>query len=446
MGPDARKSFAALRKKYGDIFSLYIGNKHVIVINGYEALREIFVKNGDVSSNRPKMAMMEVMGNYKGVVTSMGPLWREQRSTALAALRKMDFGKQSLEVKIHEELGYLLEAFSAKNREAFDPTHLLSAKVSNIVCSMLFGDRFEYEDEKFKLVLQLINDSLATAGSVAAMNFFPLLAHLPGDILNIKSLYQMRDTYEKNVLDPVIQGIRDNYDPNNCNSFVTHYLKEMENQKKNNPATTLDIENLRAICTDVFGAGTETTSTTLRWILLYFIHHPEIQEKCYKEIVEHVGTGRLPAMKDRDNLVYIQAIFTEALRISAVLPFGAPHSVKEDMKFRDFYFPKNCLMITNIDSVLNDKEIWGDPENFRPERFISEDGKIIKKDEFIPFFIGRRVCMGEALSRMELFLSIGALVQQFRFEPEGAKPPVIKGHFGITYSPMDYKLRAIPRE
>lgn len=73
----------------------------------------------------------------------------------------------------------------------------------------------------------------------------------------------------------------------------------------------------------------------------------------------------------------------------------------------------------------HDQKIWGDPENFRPERFLSEDGKKYQKSEYlIPFQLGRRQCVGETLARDTIFLYLANIYQKFEitFDPNTPEP------------------------
>ena len=140
---------------------------------------------------------------------------------------------------------------------------------------------------------------------------------------------------------------------------------------------------------DLFLAGTETTSTAINWTLLYFLHHPEVQDKCYNEICDVIGTGRLPSFGDKANMTYLEATTMEVLRAANIAPLATYHASPHDITFRGHVIPKDAVILPNLDSVLQDPEIWGDPENFRPERFIDPDGKVKRPEEFIPFGMGK---------------------------------------------------------
>jgi cytochrome P450 len=145
---------------------------------------------------------------------------------------------------------------------------------------------------------------------------------------------------------------------------------------------------LNGVLVDLFSAGTETASTAVLWALLLFLHFPHVQDKCHQEVAKVLGK-RAPSMRDRTVMTYLEAIIMEILRFANVVPMSVPHGLATDVTFRGYVIPRDAMVIPNLDSALSDPEVWSDPENFRPERFISPDGKLVKPDEFIPFSMGK---------------------------------------------------------
>ena len=107
-------------------------------------------------------------------------------------------------------------------------------------------------------------------------------------------------------------------------------------------------------------------------------------------------------------------------------------------------FPKDTIVFANIESVHLDPECWKDPSEFNPYRHIDEDGKLItNQGNFFPFGAGRRVCAGEQLAKVELFLFMSWMLHKFTFITEDGHPPKAKGAF-IQF-PSAYKISAIKR-
>jgi len=114
---------------------------------------------------------------------------------------------------------------------------------------------------------------------------------------------------------------------------------------------------------------------------------------------------------------YTEALIAETSRFASIAPMGVAHRAIRDQEFKGYMIPKDSLIMANAYYIHHDPAIWGDPEKFRPERFLSPDGKTFKKhDALMPFSIGRRQCLGEALARDSLFLFGTNLFQRFHIE------------------------------
>lgn len=124
------------------------------------------------------------------------------------------------------------------------------------------------------------------------------------------------------------------------------------------------------------------------------------------------------------------------------------HSISSccrDVTLNGYMIPAGSQVVPLLYATHMDSNLWDDPEAFRPARFIS-DGKICKPEWFKPFGVGRRVCLGETLARMELFLFFSSLMHTFDLKPEGALLPSLRGNTGITISPDPFKVCLLPRD
>ncbi|KAJ8298464.1 hypothetical protein KUTeg_024995 [Tegillarca granosa] len=108
------------RKQYGDVFSLKMGSKWWIILNGYDVIHAALVKNADVFSSRPDTFIVKELANYRGIAFSSGNIWKEHRTFALTKLRSFGFGKRSIETNISEEVEVLLQFFDDQKGNAFD--------------------------------------------------------------------------------------------------------------------------------------------------------------------------------------------------------------------------------------------------------------------------------------------------------------------------------------
>lgn len=439
---DPAQVLVQLRRRYGDIFSLYVGNKMLIFLNGYHNFREAFITNPDLFTNKASTFITEKLGQGKGIVCTNGLTWREQRKLTLRVLKDLGLGHHSMEDRIHEEVKAFVEVLDSSSAKPLDIHDLVQTAVANVICSLMFGRRFDYNNPQFKKYVRGIDENFKNIGLSAIVNFFPMLEHLPGDPFNFKKIFKNIENMEEFLSTAVRDHMRA-YKETNINDFIDAYIKEMKLREKTDPDTSLNEEQLSKVIGDLLIAGTETTTSTILWALVYMLHYPDIQKQIQKEIDDNIELDRLPTLADRPHLPLLDASIMEIQRIGNVVQLLLGRQTPKDITFGGYTIPKEAIIIPNLGSVMTDKELWGDPENFRPERFLEYSQKNNQKPgAFIPFFIGKRSCLGEPLAKAELFLLLAGMLQQFEFTcPLGHELPPLKGVFGITNMPHPFSIQ-----
>ncbi|XP_072537927.1 cytochrome P450 2J4-like [Salminus brasiliensis] len=435
--------FTELAEKYGDIFSIKIFGPRTVVVSGYKQVKEVYVHQGDHFADRPVLPLFFDIFGVKGLVASSGYAWRQQRRFALTTLRNFGVGKKSLEPSINMECSYLIEAMSHEQGRPFNPQTLINNAVSNVICVLVFGNRFDYTDSEFQGLLKRMNQSIFLEGSIWAQlyNMFPRIMRLvPGPHHTIIRLWGEVADYVRGK----IEDHRKDCDFSNPRDYIDCFLEEMEKRKDDKEAE-FNIENLCFCALDLFIAGTETTFTTLYWGLLYMIKYPDIQAKVQAEIDQVFGSSRQPSMMDRDNLPYTNAVIHEIQRIGNIIPLNLARTATKDVQIGKYVIPKGAMVLSNLTSVLHDKAEWETPQCFNPGHFLDNDGNFRRRDAFMPFSAGKRVCLGEQLAHMELFLFFSSLLQRFTFKPPEGVEPSLEYILGFTHTPKPYQLCAIPR-
>ncbi|XP_072552351.1 cytochrome P450 2B4-like [Salminus brasiliensis] len=440
-----RMAYIKLMPKYGEMCSVYLGRKPTIVLNTVEIAKEAFIQNGAMFSGRPDIPLVRWFNKGYGIVMApYGHSWRQQRRFALHTLRDFGLGKKSVEERVAEEARYLIKEMLKQEGKPFYPIHPIMNAVSNIICSIIFGDRFEYEDKRFASLLEILNDNIRFVGSHVAqiLNLVPIIKHFPGP--------QQRIWHNANSLKQFIREMveehRKTLDPENPRDFIDAYLVEMIKQESNEESTFHE-ENMLRSTADLFAAGTETTANTLRWGLIYMMEHPDVQERCHKEIVQVLGFDRFPSMDDRPRLPYTYATVHEIQRSANIVPLGVVHQTTQPTKLRGYQIPAGTDIMPNLTAILTDREHWKYPDTFNPENFLDEKGQFCKNDSFLPFSLGPRVCLGETLARTELFIFFTSLLQRLKFSwPPGAPRPNINGIVGIVRTTLPFDTICRSRE
>ncbi|NXD77235.1 CP2J2 protein, partial [Halcyon senegalensis] len=429
-----------LTEKYGDIFSMEMGSASFVFVNGLRMVKEVLVNQGENFLDRPEIPLDREVFSKIGLVSSNGHLWKQQRRFTLSTLRNFGLGKRSLEERIQEESRCLVEVFGDEQGNPFNPYFKISNAVSNIICSITFGNRFEYHDEDFQKLLQLIDETVRLHGTIMSQlyNSFPsIMKFLPGSHQTISKNWRTLKSFVKEK----INKHKEDWNPSESRDFIDSYLQEMA---KDNSDSTFQEENLVACVLDLLFAGTETTSTTMRWALLYVALYPEIQARVQAEIDAIIGQGRQPALEDRNNMPYTNATIHEVQRIGSIIPFNVPRLTTKDTVLGGFHIPKGTILLTNLTSVMFDKNEWETPDTFNPGHFL-KDGQFWKRESFLPFSIGKRACLGEVLARSELFLFFTSLLQKFTFQVPPDTTLSLQPEMAITMAPRPYKICAVPR-
>uniref|UniRef100_A0A8C0GKW5 unspecific monooxygenase n=1 Tax=Chelonoidis abingdonii TaxID=106734 RepID=A0A8C0GKW5_CHEAB len=329
-------------EKYGPVFTIYLGSERVVVLYGQEAVKEALIDQGDEFSDRGRMPVFERLTDKKGIPMGNGKPWKQLRQFTLTTLRDFGMGKKSSEERILEEAHFLVERLKNTHRRPFDPTLFLTHAVANVICSIVFGDRFDYEDEKFVTLINLIMESRKIQRSPwtevcsGLYNFFPTLMHyIPGPHQRIFKLFE---ELRKFVLERV-EMHRESLEPSCPRDFIDAFLIKVK-QEQHNRQSEFTTESLLRRTLDLFFAGTGTTSDTLKHGLKLLMKYPEIQEKVHEEIDCVIGRSRRPCIGDRTQMPYTDAVVHETQRFISLAPLGIPRAVTRDTCFREYIIPK----------------------------------------------------------------------------------------------------------
>ncbi|XP_040919205.1 cytochrome P450 2K1-like isoform X2 [Toxotes jaculatrix] len=430
------KTLCELSEKYGSVFTVYFGTNKVVVLAGYKAVKEALVSFAEEFGDRDISPIF-----YD---TNQG---HEMRRFALTTLRDFGMGKRVAEEKILEECQYLIQMFEKHKGKPFDTTCPVNYATSNIISSIVYGSRFEYSDPRFKNLVRRANETIRITGSASIQlyNMFPRLVRW---IKNRQLILKNVEMTVRDVKD-LIRQLKETLNPHTCRGLVDCFL--IRKQKEEDSCVTdthYNEKNLIFTVTNLFAAGTDTTATTLRWGLLLMAKYPHIQDQVQEELSRVIGS-RQARVDDRKNLPYTDAVIHETQRLANIVPMSIPHKTSRDVTFQGYFIKEGTTVFPLLTSVLYDESEWESPHTFNPSHFLDRESKFVRRDAFMPFSAGRRVCLGESLAKMELFLFFTSLLQRFRFTP----PPGVTedelnltAGVGFTLPPWPHELCAVSRQ
>ncbi|XP_062421998.1 cytochrome P450 2K1-like [Pungitius pungitius] len=439
-------SLVDLSKKYGSVFTVYLGHQKVVILAGYKTVKEALVNYAEDFGDREISPIFYDLNQGHGILFANGESWKEMHCFALTNLKDFGMRKQLSEHKVLEECQYLIEVFEKQQGKPFSTENPLSYATSNIISAIVYGSRFEYNDPQFLSMVKRSKERISVVGStqIQLYNMFPRLFSWTKE----RQLFLNNRTETVRDFKELIMHLKDTLNPQSCRGLVDCFLIRMQ---KDEEACVKDSQynenNLIFTVTNLFSAGTDITATTLRWSLLFMAKYPHIQDQVQEELSRVVGS-RQPRVEDRKNLPYTDAVIHETQRLANIVPLSIPHKTSRDVTFQGFFIKKGTTVFPLLTSVLHDESEWETPHSFNLSHFLDEDGNFFRRDAFMPFSAGRRVCLGESLAKMELLLFFSSLLQCFRFTP----PPGVKEEdldltpaVGFTIPPSPHELCAISR-
>ncbi|CAH0546161.1 unnamed protein product [Brassicogethes aeneus] len=437
---------AELADKYGPVLGLKFGRDKLIVVYGPEAIRE-FLSSDDLAG-RPhdEFYRMRTFGKRRGIILVDQNFWTEQRRFLLRHLREFGFGRKSMSSMIEEEAAhmveYLKETILHHDSVVFSIETIFNVPVLNTLWKIIAGIRYHPDDERVKHLMAIMSKLFGTVDmSGALFSRFPILKYIAPEMSGYNLMVDMHaQIYE--VIGKVLKEHKASHNPNDPRDLMDVYLTAL---KSDNPGESFSEQQLMAVCLDMFMAGSETTSNTLTFGILYLILNPDVQAKARDEIDKVIGKERRPNLDDRPHLPYLECVVLETLRMFTGRVFTVPHRALKDTYLNGYLIPKDCQVIANLHGVMMRPESgFDDPEAFIPERFL-KDGKISLPDNYMPFAMGKHRCMGETLARANVFLFLCTMLQNFQFSIVPECPPDMQMFDGVTPAMKHFKARVIPR-
>ncbi|KAG7261806.1 hypothetical protein CRUP_037412, partial [Coryphaenoides rupestris] len=253
-----------LSKKYGSVFTIHLGRTKVVVLAGYETVKKGLVNHAVEFGERYISPVFYDLNKENGLIFSNGETWKEMRRFALSALRNYGMGKKMIEEKIIEECA------------AFDSRHVVHYAASNIISSIIYGHRFEYNDHVFEEMVARDNETIRLLGSVTIQvyNTFPWLGRF---LKTWKTLMKHKEDAENDVR-RLIKSLKETLNPQMPRCIVDSFLVQKNLLEESGIMDSQYHEdNLLYCVTNLFAAGTDTTGHTLSWSLLFMAKYPHIQ-------------------------------------------------------------------------------------------------------------------------------------------------------------------------
>ncbi|XP_006866545.1 PREDICTED: cytochrome P450 1A2-like [Chrysochloris asiatica] len=432
LGKNPHLVLTQLSQWYGDVMQVHIGQTPVLVLSGLDTIRQALVRQADDFKGRPDLYSFTLITDGQGMTFNpdSGPVWAARRRLAQNALNTFSIASDPasssscyLEEHVNKEAEVLLNKLQELMAGAgcFDPYSPVVVSVANVIGAMCFGQHFPQASEELLNLIENSHEFVETATSGNPVDFFPFLRYLPNP-----ALLRFKDFNQRflRFLQKTVQEHYQDFDKNSVQDITGALFKHSEKGFRSSSGL-IPQEKIVNLVNDIFGAGFDTVTTAISWSLLYLVTKPEIQKKIQKELDTVIGRARRPRLSDRSELPYLEAFILELFRHSSFVPFTIPHSTTKNTTLNGFFIPKERCVFVNQWQVNHDQKLWGDPFEFRPERFLTAKDNTINKnlsEKVMLFGMGKRRCIGEVLAKWEIFLFLAILLQRLEFSvPPGTK-------------------------
>jgi trans-cinnamate 4-monooxygenase len=427
---------ASMAKKFGDIFHLRLGARHLVVVSDPKLATEVLHTQGVEFGSRPRNVVFDIFtGDGQDMVfTVYGDHWRKMRRIMTLPFftnKVVQQYKETWEEEVQDVLKALAAAddYGAKaSTEGVLVRRRLQLMLYNVLFRMMFDAKFEsMEDPMFKQAnfLNSERSRLSQSFEYNYGDFIPILRLFLRGYLN-----ECRDLQAKR-----LAFFNDHYVEQRRKALSAGSVLQEEGKEKKTHKCAIDhileaekngeisSENVLYIVENINVAAIETTLWSMEWTLAELVNHPKAQRKLREEIHSILGGG--PVLESNiQNLPYLQAVVKESLRLHTPIPLLVPHMNLKEAKLAGYDIPKETKVIINAWWLANNPEWWTNPEEFRPERFLEEeqatDAAVAGKGvdfRYLPFGMGRRSCPGIILALPLVGLVVGNLVSKFELLP-----------------------------
>ncbi|KAG6454181.1 probable cytochrome P450 305a1 [Manduca sexta] len=431
------KALLELSKEYStNVLGLKLGREVVVAVYGERNVRQIFTEKAFEGRPDNFFIRLRCLGKRLGITFADGPQWRIQRQFTVKQLRNVGFGKTPMEKEIQKELQNVISYIDANRHEPITPKSIFSVPVMNVLWKYVAGEKIQ--QEKLTRLLELF--SVRSKAFVVAGG---LLNQIPWCRFFIPRIsgYQLIADLNQQISEIIEEAIEKHKNKEiQVDDFIYMYLKEMQDNKD-----TFTYDQLTIICLDMIIAGAQTTGNSLEFAILAALRNRNIQERMIEEIDKNIG-DEPPSYTDSAKLVYTSAFLQEVHRMYTIAPVAGPRRALEDTIVDGYLIPKDATVLISVGDIHRDPELWQDPNEFNPERFIDERGILKNSEHMYPFGLGRRRCPGDALAKSAIFILFVGILQKYRISPCNGVLPSDEAQIGIIAGAKPYKAIFSPRK
>ncbi|KAF7020926.1 hypothetical protein CFC21_033968 [Triticum aestivum] len=435
------RALLQLSRRHGPLMLLRLGEVPNVIVSSPEAAMEVLKTNDLAFATRPCGPTMDIVScGGKGLLAPYGEHWRQMRKacvTEVLSARQV----RRIESIQQGEAARLVESVSAAAaaRAVVDVGKGLAELAGNIIATAVFGGRFPQQEAHLREM-----DALSVlVGGFSLVDLFPssrLVRWLSSSTREVRRSHAR----VQRILDDIIQERKEKKPASSATRDSEDLLDVLLRlQREDTLAFPLTSESIGCVISDIIGAATETTSSTLEWAMAELIRNPEAMARAQHEVRQRRHRdGVVITSADLGELHYLRMVIKETLRLH---PAGMFHRAsQEDSRVMGYHIPKGTSVVINSFAVGTDPAHWGeDAAEFRPERFHDKDMVEYMQMESVPFGAGRRQCPGALFATTTMELVLANLLYHFDWAVPGGETLDMGEAYGfIVHTRSSLRLQA----
>nr|AYV88863.1 cytochrome P450 oxidase CYP76F94 [Polygala tenuifolia] len=445
LGDKPHRSLAELAKIHGPIMSLKLGQITSIVVSSPDMARQVLHTHDLLLSNRsiPDAVAACTHDEFSLAFMPVSPRWRNLRkicATELFSNKILDANQNLRRAKLQELLADVHR--SSSTGKAVDIGKLAFKATINLLSNTIFSvdllasnsDDVAVAGEYKETVWNIMKE----VGTPNLSDYFPVFKSYDAQGVRSRTAVHFRKMLDlfDNFINQRLEWKSEDKTGSNSNINKDDMLEILLNISKQN-MDEMDNTRISHLLLDLFGAGTDTTTSTAEWAMAELLHDPRVLSKAKVELERTIGRGKPIEESDIPKLPYLQAIIKETFRLHPPVPLLLPRKAETDVEIGGYTVPKGAQVLVNVWAIGRDPSTWDSNSNmFMPERFLGVDIDYKGRNfELTPFGAGRRICPGLNLATRMVHLILGSLINCFDWILEdGLKPQQVclEDKFGLT--------------
>ncbi|PWA40748.1 cytochrome P450 71A2 [Artemisia annua] len=372
---------------------IHLGSVPVVVVSSVEGARAVLKTHDLIFSNRPKLSIpAKLTYGAKDIgFAPYGEYWRQVKSITVVHLLSRKRVRSFRSIRERETIS-MIDMIGKTRGSVVDLSEMIISLTNNIICQVALG-RIYGDYKKFKELLVAFQNLL---GVMSVGSYIPWLSWvdwLRGLEGRTNKVAKELNEFFDGVIEEHINKNKMVNDGNEKENDLVDILLDI--QRDDTTDFKFERDTIKAVISDVFSGGTDTTFSSIEWALSELIRHPKTMEKLQLEVTK-IAQGR-PMITEDDmvNMHYLKAVLKETLRLHTPLPILVPHESRQDVNLMGYDIPQGTQVMINVSAIARDPLLWDEPDKFKPERFLNSSIDYKGFDfELLPFGAGRRGCPG----------------------------------------------------